>query len=87
MSMNMTKWRISAHEGSRKPHELKGEEEVIGEGEEKRLERGRRRERKEKKQTNKKMEGSVQGTIGVESSSHCKMISRQLVVFPSTLPM
>ena len=27
MSKNMTKWRISAHEGSRKPHELgkKGE--------------------------------------------------------------
>ena len=25
MSKNLTKWRISAHEGSRKPHELGGE--------------------------------------------------------------
>ena len=58
MSMNMTKWRISAHEGSRKPHELKEEEEVIGEGEEKRLERGRRRERKEKK-ANKQENGRI----------------------------
>ena len=42
MSKNMTKWRISAHEGSRKPHELwRGKGEGIGgereNGEERRL--------------------------------------------------
>ena len=64
MSKNMTKWRISAHEGSRKPHELgrkgrgvrvkkEGRGEVVskeqGKGVNKRRERSEESQRREKK--------------------------------------
>ena len=64
MSKNMTKWRISAHEGSRKPHELwRGRGEGIGgereNGEERRL-RSKEGERKRKEQE-KEMERRQKG--------------------------